>query len=403
MTYRFTAYTSDKKVVQGTINADSESMAEEALYLAGYHRVLTLRETRPGLSLEQLLPTFFGVKLQDVIDFSRQLATLIESGVALLTALQLLEEQASRAAFRKVIAGLIEELRGGSSLSQALSKYPNTFPNTYCQVMKASEQAGNLEVGLRQVASYMEKQAATKQRIRRAMTYPAVVLLMAIGVVILLTTVVLPPLIGLFTSLDVELPWTTRFLIASTSFLGAYKYYLLGGILTVVIAIVAYVRQPAGKLAMDRLMLKIPMIGSITLQRNMGQFCRTTSMLLKAGLLLPQVMSIVIQTLGNRIICQALSEAREKLIQGQSLSQVMATAELFPRILVEMVVVGENTGKLESTLSTLADFYEERVNQGIDSLVSMIEPALTVGIGLVVVFIALSIITPLYSIMGAIQ
>ncbi len=403
MAYHYRAYTLDKRIVQGTVDATSESMAEEALYRAGHHRVLSLREVRPGLSLERLLPTLFGVKTQDVIDFSRQLATLIESGVTILPALQLLEGQASRASLRKVIAGLVEELRGGSSLSQALSKYPQVFSYTYCQVVKASEQAGNLEVGLKQVAGYMEKQMAMKKKVARAMAYPVMVLLMAIGVSALLITVVLPPLVGLFTSLGAELPWMTRLLIAAAGFLINYKFYLLGGLFSLIILVVGYMRRPAGKLTMDRLMLKIPVIGSINIQRNMRHFCQTTSMLLKAGLLLPQIMNIVIQTVENRIIRQALGEVREKLVQGQGLSQPMAAIELFPRLLVEMVLVGEKTGNLESTLATVADFYEERVNQRIDTLISMIEPALTVVIGLVVAFIALSMITPLYSILGSVQ
>ena len=401
MAYQFKAYTLDKRVVQGRIDAASESMAEEALYQAGYHRVLSLKETRPGLSLEQLIPTFFGVKAQDVIDFSRQLATLIESGVTILTALQLLEEQSFRAAFRKVIAGLVNELRGGSSLSQALSKYPQVFSYTYCQVVKASEQAGNLEVGLRQIAGYMEKQAATKKKIRSALAYPMMVLLMAIGVFALLITVALPPLVGLFTALGTELPWTTRLLIAISGFLINYKFYLLVGVLIVVVSIIGYLRLPAGKLTMDRLMLKLPLIGPINIQRNVGHFCRTASMLLKAGLLLPQAMNIVIQTVGNRIIRQVLREVREKLVQGQGLSQPMATIDLFPRLLVEMVSVGEKTGNLDSTLATLGDYYEQRVDQRVNSLISMIGPALTVVVGLVVAFIALSMITPLYSILEA--
>jgi len=401
MAYQFKAYTLDKRIVQGTIDAASESMAEEALYRAGYNRVLSLKETRPGLSLERLIPTFFGVKAQDVIDFSRQLATLIESGVTILTALQLLEEQAFRAAFRKVIAGLVNELRGGSSFSQALSKYPQVFSYTYCQVVKAGEQAGNLEVGLRQIAGYMEKQAATKKRIRSALAYPAMVLLMAIGVFALLITVALPPLVGLFTALGTELPWMTRLLIAIAGFLINYKFYLLGGVSIVVVSIIGYLRLPAGKLTMDRLMLKIPLIGPINIQRNVGHFCRTASMLLKAGLLLPQTMNIVIQTVGNRIIRQVLREVREKLVQGQGLSQPMATIDLFPRLLVEMVSVGEKTGNLDSTLATLGDYYEQRVDQRVNSLISMIGPALTVGVGLVVAFIALSMITPLYSILEA--
>jgi type IV pilus assembly protein PilC len=191
----------------------------------------------------------------------------------------------------------------------------------------------------------------------------------------------------------------TKLLIAIAGFLINYKFYLLGGIAIVIISIVGYLRLPAGKLAMDRLMLKFPLIGSINIQRNMCHFCRTASMLLKAGLLLPQVMNIVIQTVGNRIIRQALREVREKLVQGQGLSQPMAAINLFPRLLVEMVSIGEKTGNLDSTLATLGDYYEQRVDQRVNTLTSMIGPALTVGMGLVVAFIALSMITPLYSIL----
>jgi len=403
MAYQFKAYTLDKRIVHGKIDAASERMAEEALYQAGYQRVLSLREIRQGAGLQQLLPTFFGVKAQDVIDFSRQLATLIESGITILTALQLLEGQAFRAAFRKVIAGLVNELRGGSSFSQALSKYPQAFSYTYCQVVRASELAGNLEAGLRQMASYMEKQVATVRRVRSALAYPLTVLIMAIGVFVVLITVALPPLVGLFTELGTELPGMTRLLIATAGFLINYKFHLLGGVSIVVFSIIGYLRLPAGKLTMDRLMLKFPLIASITIQRNMCHFCRTASMLLKAGLLLPQAMNIVIQTVGNSIVRQAFKEVREKLVQGQGLSQPMATIDLFPRLLVEMVSVGEKTGNLDSSLATLADYYEQRVDQGVNTLTSMIGPALTVGMGLIVAFIALSLITPLYSILGSIQ
>ena len=401
MAYQFKAYTIDKRVVQGTIDAASESTAEEALYRAGYQRVLSLKQMRRSLSLERLLPTLFSVKTQDVIDFSRQLATLIESGITILTTLQLLEEQAFRPVFSKVIAGLVSELRGGSSLSQALSKYPQAFSYTYCQVVKAGEQAGNLEVGLKQIAGYMERQVATRKRIRGALTYPIAVLFMAIGVFVLLITVALPPLVGLFTALGTELPWMTRSLIAISNFLTNYKFYLLGGVAIVAISIIGYMRLPAGKLTMDRLWLKLPLIGPINVQRNVGHFCRTASMLLKAGLLLPQTMSIVIQTIGNRIIRQTLKEVREKLVQGQGLSQPMAAIDLFPRLMVEMVSVGEKTGNLDSTLATLGDYYEQRVDQRVNTLISMIGPALTAGVGLIVAFIALSIITPLYSILGS--
>jgi type IV pilus assembly protein PilC len=403
MTYKYKAYTIDKKVVQGTIEVTSESLAEGALYRAGYQHILSLKEAPPELTLERLMPTLFGVKTQDVIDFSNQLATLIESGITLLTSLQLLEGQTSKPALKRIIGVLSEELQEGASLSQALSKYPQVFPHTHCQVIKASEQAGNLELGLRQAASYMENQAATTQKIKRAMFYPAFVLLMAIGVSALLITVALPPLVDLFISLGAELPLMTRLLIAAAGIITSYKLYILSGLLALVILTIGLVRQPSGKQAMDKLMLKMPVIGLINIERNMHHFCQTTSMLLKAGLRLPQVIDIAIQTNRNQIIRQALSDVRDKLIQGEGLSQPMNEIVLFPRLLVEMVVVGEKTGTLDSTLATLADLYARRVDRKIDTLTSMIEPVLTLIVGLVVVFIALSMITPLYSILRSIH
>ena len=401
--YRYSACTIDKRIVQGTIDATSERMAEEALYRAGYHLVLKLREIGPGLTLSQVLPSFFGVKTQDVIDFSRQLATLIESGIPILTALQLLEEQVPAVALRKVIAGLAKELREGSSFSQALAKYPQAFSNTYCQVIKASELAGKFEVALRQVADYLEKETAAIKKVRRALAYPAFVLLMSLGVFILLTTVALPPLVRLFASLGGELPWTTRLLLVMGGLFINYKFYLLGVLAALIILIFGYIRLPAGKLTLDRLMLKIPMIGSITVWRSMCHFCQTTSMLLKAGLPLPQIMNTATRAVGNAIIRQALGEVREKLVQGQGLSQSMAAIAVFPQLLVEMVIVGETTGTLDTTLATMADLYEQRAEQRVQALISMIEPALIVVVGLVVAFMAVSIITPLYSILRTIH
>ena len=402
MRYQYRAYTLDKRIVQGTIDGASESRAEEALYQAGYRHVLSIKEVRQGRGLEQLMPTFFGIKDQDVIDFSHQLATLIEAGITILAALELLERQTARAAFKKVIAELVEELRGGSSLSQALSKYPQAFSYTYRQIIRASEQTGSIEDGLNQVASYMEKRMTMKKKVTRAMAYPTFVLLLAIGVVTLLMTVVLPPLVGVFTSLGGELPMTTKMLITAADFLIAYKLYLLGGVFALVIVIALYLRLPAGKLTIDRLTLEAPLIGPINVQRNMCYFCQTTSMLLKAGLQLPQTMDIVIQTFRNRIIRQALGDIKEKLVQGQGLSQPMAAINLFPPLLVEMVSVGEKTGNIDSALATLADFYEKRVDQRIDTLISMMEPILTVVTGLVVGFIAFSMISSLYSMLGSI-
>ncbi len=399
MSYKYTAYTTDKRVVQGTIEVTSESLAEGALYRAGYQHIISLKEVPHGLSLESQIPTLFGVKTQEVIEFSGQLATLIESGITIHNSLQLLEGQTTKKSLKKTIYGLIEEIQGGNSLSQALSNYPLVFSNTYCQVIKASEQAGNLEIGLRQAAGYMEKQSVANQKIKRAMLYPAFVMLMAAGISILLITVALPPLVALFNSLGAELPLLTTLLINITSFFLDRIYYVIAGILIIIMLIISLLKLPSVKLLKDSIILKMPVIGNISIERSVQNFCQTSAMLLKAGLRLPTIMEIAIQTNRNRVIRQALSNVRDRLVQGEGLSQPLGEIKMFPPLLVEMVIVGEKTGTMDNTLATLADFYEKKVDRRIDALISMIEPALTAVIGVVVIFIALSMITPLYSIL----
>jgi len=399
MAYKYQAYTIDKKIVRGTIEVSSESLAEGALYNAGYQRIISLQEVPPGTSIKGSIPTLFGVKNQDVIDFSNQLATLLESGIAILTALQLLRNQASKAALKDVIKRLIDEIQIGSSFSQALSHHPAVFTNTYVQVVRASEQAGTMEMGLRQASSYMEKQAATNQKIKKAMFYPIFVILMAVGVVIMLIMVALPPLVDLFTSFDVELPWTTRMLLSLSGFVMDNTLYLIAGAIILVVGTILILRIPSVKFAKDRVMLRVPIIGNIIIERGVHHFCQTAAMLLQSGLHLTQVMDIAIQTNKNPIMRQALNGVKEKLVQGEGLAQPLSEVKLFPPLLGEMAEVGEKTGTMDTTLNTLANYYEERVDRRISILITMIEPLLTLIIGLVILFIALSIITPLYSIL----
>jgi len=400
MTFKYRVYSTDKKIVEGTIEVASENMAEAALYRAGFQNILSLEEVATaGLDIEKLLPSLTGVKTRDIIDISNQLATLIQAGIPLLSALKLLGGQTAKKSMKKVCNGLAEEIQAGNSLSQALSKYPETFSNTYCQTIKASEQAGTMEIGLKQAAKYLEKRAKANQKIKRAMMYPAFVLLLAIGVVFLLISVALPPLITLFSSLDVQLPWMTSTLVATADFFTANIVSVVGGLIVVVLIVIGLLRLESVKLARDRLLLRIPIISKIIIERSMSLFCQTASMLLQAGLRLPQIIDIVTHTTQNRVIRQAFTRVRERLVQGEGLSQPMSENPLFPPLQVEMIVVGEKTGAMDSTLSMLADFYEQEADRKIDSLISMIEPALTLVIGGLVIFIALSMITPLYSIL----
>jgi type IV pilus assembly protein PilC len=399
MAFKYKVYTADKKIVQGKLDVADEKLAEDTLYTAGYARVLSLEKIPEKVEIENLIPSLFGVKPREVIDASNQLATLIQSGISLLSSLRLLGGQTEKTALKKLFNGLADAIQGGSSLSQALTRYPRVFNNTYCQIIRASEQAGTLDMGLLQVGVYLEKRHHTQQKMTRALLYPSFVVILAVFVSILLVTVALPPLTQLFESFKAQLPWTTQALVAVSHFLQDSKVPIILGILSFIFVIYGLSRLPSVQLAYDRFILRLPIFGSIAIERSMALFCQTTSMLLKAGMRLPPILEIVMQTNRNQVLKRSFVTVRERLIQGEGISQPMSQNKLFPPLLVEMIIVGEKTGTMDNTLARLADFYEAKVDRRIDMLISMIEPALTLLVGALVIFIALSMVMPMYSIL----
>lgn len=402
LAYRYIAFTPSGEQVKGSIDVPTEGLAEQTLWELGY-RIVTLRPTWTAPRLDQLLPTVFGVKPQEIITFSRQLATLIESGVAVLPALELLQRQARRGGLGRVLGDLTQAIRQGSSFSDALREHTQVFPAIFSRMIAVGERTGNLEMVLRQVATHIEKEQAIIKRVRGALAYPAFVILMAIGVVGILITAALPPLISLFEEFDTELPLPTRILLAVSQFATAYKLHMLVALVAAVAMGALYIRQPSGRRQLDYVLLRAPLIGRITVFSNASRFSGTLAILLRAGLPLSEVMDLVMQSTGNRIVREALEGVREELLRGEGLSKPLANAKLFPAMLVQMVEVGEETGTLDSNLQTVADFYAREVDERVNTLTSMIQPTLTIAVGALVAFIAISLIMPMYGMMQSIR
>ncbi|MBM3132295.1 MAG: type II secretion system F family protein [Chloroflexi bacterium] len=402
MPYKYVAYDANDNLVKGLIDVTDQSMAEDALANAGY-TIVNLTWAKPKIKLDRVFPSLYGIKQDDVINFSRQMATLIEAGLTIPSALQLLEKQITKPTFQRVIVGLREELEAGSSFSQALTKYPEAFPSVYCHIAEAGEQSGDLAEALKQAVEHMERSSAAIKKAKRAMVYPSFVLIVAMVVVVILITVVLPPLMDMFTDMDAKLPITTRVLMSVTDFCSANMLLLIGGLLGIVVAAVVALKRPAGQRFKDKMVLRLPVFGQITLLSNMALFSRTSSTLMSAGVPLTRIMDIVSQTATNSLIRDALKDVQEGLVQGHGLSKPMAVNKIFPNLLVQMVTVGEQTGTLDTSLKNTATFYESEVNHKVDAFTSVLEPMMTVGIALFVGFIALSVITPMYSIMGSFE
>lgn len=402
MDFAYTAFTEDKRLVKGKVSAISEEAAAELLGYGGY-RVVSLKATISLFNKEKLLAQFSRVKPAEIVMFSRQLALLLESGTDIVTSLDLLQNQISNQTLRNIVAEVASDIRGGSSMSIAMSKHPQAFSQIYHRAIAAGEQGGNLEVVLRQMADYIEKGVITQKQIKSALTYPAIVVVVAILVVAILVTRVFPTFAGLYSQFGVELPLATRILIAITNWTNQYGLFLLLGIVIAVAAIYIYIRTPDGKYRWDTLMLRMPVFGRIIHLSELSRCCRTMAMLVKIGLPLPEVMAMAIHTSNNKFVVDNLTGVQQDLIRGQGLSQPMARRQFFLPLMTQMVKVGEETGNLETSLTTVANDFEVESADKTKAAVGLIQPIVTIFIGLVIGFVVLAMFSALYSLYGQLQ
>lgn len=399
MDFHYIAYTSEKKLVKGKLSATDEKGAASLLSYGGY-QLVSLKGVTPFFNLGSVAGRFSRIKPREIMMFSRQLALLLESGTDIVTALELLQSQATNRGLRVIIGQVASDIRGGTSLSTALSKHPRAFPEIYHRTIAAGEQGGNLEVVLRQMADYLERSVLTEKKIKNALTYPVMLGVVAIIVVAIMVAFVFPTFIDLYGAFGVELPTPTRILLGVAAWLLDYGLFIILAMVAAVIMGYLYIRTPAGRYQFDKLMLSLPVVGRINVLSELGRCCRTMSLLFKVGLPLPEIMSLVIHGSGNKAMVEALTGVQKELIRGQGLSKPMGKNKLFLPLMVQMVGVGEETGNLDNTLTTVAQSYEIEADDRTSSAVGLIQPAMIIGIAVVIGFIAVSLLSAMYSIYG---
>ena len=402
MPYRYLAYDTTGTEKTGILQVDREETAEEILFQRGL-TIAKLTKINPRFDLTKWFPTFFGPKIRDVIVFSNQLANLVESGVDLLAGMDLMAEEVSSKPLRKVLQQVTEDIRQGSSISAALAKHDLVFPPIYQSMIQVGERTGNLGSVLRQLAIHLEKESNIKTKIKGAMTYPGVVLAMAFGVVLLLLNFTLPPLLELYSEFDAQLPWPTRFLMSVTDFFLQYRIHLLVVFVLLLISGFFYFRSTGGKKQLAHLALKMPVLGLVNTYGNSARFSRTLATLINAGLQLPESMELTGQTIQNVVLNQEIDILRRETLQGRGIAVPLSQSAYFPKMLAQVVRVGEETGSLDSQLMTLATYYEEEVDRALKNLTSLLEPAMMIFIGIIVGFVAVSVILPMYSLFGQIK
>jgi type IV pilus assembly protein PilC len=364
-----------------------------------------VRPTRPegpGL-VERAFPSLFSVSRTEVLVFSRQMATFIRAGVPILDGIAVVREQTSSRAFRRTLDAVAASLREGELLSRALARHPSVFSQLYVDMVIAAEASGELDTILDQISLYLQRGDATNKRIRQAMTYPTLVLGLAVIVVFILITFVLPSFARLFADFKADLPLPTRILLGLGSF--GERYGISTAIVVAALLASAYVIRAAGPVRRfrNRAVLRVPLIKSLVKLGIASRFARMMSILLRAGVPIVDALEIATAGTGNDVYRRGLAPARESLLEGEGLTAPLMRSRLFGPLLLQMIKVGEETGTLDRYLEDAANFMDDDLEYRTRQMTTIIEPLMIVGVALMVGFVALSVVTPMYSILQQIR
>lgn len=407
-TYNYRALDSSKSVHTGSIDAPDKSSVINDLTNKGL-RPLSVTEAGAHKKGDIPLPSFLqrkSMKSDQLVIFTRQLSAMISAGVPLLRALASLEGHSKDPVEKMVIGGLYKDVQSGKSIGDALAKHPDTFSDVYINMVRAGESAGILDDILKRLALQQEKSASMKKKIKSAMTYPMVLVVITLGAFFGLMILVIPQIGEIIKDLggpDAKLPALTEAMLAISAAITGYWYIVLPVIVGVVIALLKYVRTPVGKRQFHALILKIPSISGIVQKVAVARFARTFSALMGAGVAVLEALEVTAHALGNKIYEEILLEAIQEVKNGASLSSVVEKSTLFPPIVSQMLAVGEETGQTDTVLVKVADFYEEEVDTAIDGVSAIIEPVMIVFMGGMVGVIAASVMMPIAGLSSQIQ
>ena len=402
MPYKYTAYDTRRQLISGTIDVANERTAKEVLQQSGY-ALLSLKFARPKFSLRKQVPSFFGVKTADVISFSRMLATLISRGTNTVVAMEILRDQVTNATFKEIIQSIVDDVRRGVQLADAMSRHPEAFSALYCRTIKVSEQTGNLENALIYVADHIEKQGVLVSKVARSLAYPLFVLLVGIGVITLLVLVTLPALSDLFLNLGGELPLPTKIMVVITDVASEYLLHILGFVAFLFALGVVVMSNEKLRFKLDIFILRVPLVGPVITLREMINFSRTVSTCLASSLSMPETLGLAAQTATNRYVTAKIEEAREEVLKGRELSGILPEFNVFPQPLIQMIKVGEMASTLKEDLGTIAEMYDQDIDRKVNTMVSVLSPGIMLFLGAFVAFIAISMIMPIYSFLGSIE
>jgi type IV pilus assembly protein PilC len=400
--FAYSAINAQGVELTGEISAPDLTSAREQLRVKGL-LAQSIREVADGAGLGQTSIGSKKVKPKSLQIFSRQFATMIEAGLNVVSALVILEQQTDDEALGGVIAELRKDVEGGLLLSEAMLRHPKVFSRLYVSMVEAGEAAGILDIVLDRVAFQIEKQEAIRRRVKGAMVYPTMVLIFATLVLVGMLMFLVPVFVKIFASLNGQLPTLTRYVVAVSDLLRGKPYIILLIPLSVW-GFMKWKKTESGRQKWDAFKLKVPMrIGDTVLKVTMARFSRTLSTLVAAGVDIIKALEITGQTAGNWVIEEALAGVRAKVHEGIPIAQPLVENEIFPPMVAQMVKIGEETGELEKMLSKIADFYEDEVDASVQSLTSIVEPIMMIGVGIMVGIIIISMYLPMFKMLTLVK
>ena len=396
MQFKYTGINNKGKNISGTAEANSPEEAIVKLRSQGIY-VTDVRETKTA-PIKREIQLLTKVKTEDMVVFTRQLATLIRAGVTIIDAIDILSKQTENRGFAKVLAKVADAIRGGESLSDALAAYPKIFPKIVLSMIAAGEMSGTLEPTLETVAAYLEKQHQTKRKISSALTYPIVVMIMAVFVTIFLLINVVPSFTEMYASFDAELPLPTKIIMSLSDFTQKYWLALVAIVFVLILIYNLVTRNPKTKYYTDYFKLKLPIFGVLLQKSAIAKFARTLGLQLTSAIPILESLEMVSKVVGNEAIAKPIRESGNSLRQGTPLHKPLEKNKLFPPLLIHMMAIGDETGSLDEMLNKVADFYEADVDNMTDQLKQLIEPLLIVFLTVVVGTIVLAVIMPMFGV-----
>jgi len=348
-------------------------------------------------------PVGGSIKMRDIVIFTRQFSTMINAGLPLVQALDILAKQTDNKALAGVTRAVVLDVESGNTVADALAKHPKAFSGLYVNMVAAGEAGGILDTILMRLATFLEKNDALVRKVKGAMTYPAVIMGVAGLAIVVLLVKVIPVFKDMFGSVGMELPVPTRIVIGMSNFLTSYWWALLAGLVSIVLGLRAWYKTPGGQLAIDAFLLKMPVMGDLLRKSAVSRFTRTLGTLISSGVSILDGLEITAKTSGNRVISDAIMASRASIAGGDTIAAPLQKSAVFPPMVISMIAVGEQTGGLDEMLSKIADFYDDEVDAAVTVLMSLLEPIMIVFLGVIVGGMVVAMYLPIFDMMNAVQ